>query len=156
MALLEVGRIVRPHGLRGEVVVSLVTNRPDRLDAGSLLTASVPGEAARTLEVLTARPHQGRYLVCFAGIDDHDAAEALRGLVLSAEAVEDPDVLFVHDLIGAELVDQLGVSHGPVRSIEANPASDLLVVDDGYVPVRFVTGLAEGKVTVEVPEGLFG
>jgi 16S rRNA processing protein RimM len=154
MALLEIGQVVRPHGLSGEVVVSLVTNRLERLEPGSLLVATATGREF-TLEVLSSRPHQRRYLVRFAGVNDHDAAEAIRGVVLHAEPLEDPEALFVHDLIGRELIDQHGISHGPVRTIQANPASDLLVVDDGYVPMRFVTEVRDGSVVVEVPDGLF-
>ncbi len=156
MALLEVGKIVRPHGLRGEVVVSLVTNRLERLAPGSRLVGSRPPAPAFSLEVLSSRPHQGRFLVTFAGVVGPDAAESLRDVLLQAESSSDPEALFVHELIGCELVDQHGTSHGPVRAIEANPASDLLVVDDGYVPIRFVTEHAEGRVLVEVPDGLFG
>jgi len=71
--LLEVGRIARPHGLRGEVVVALVTNRTERLAPGTQLTcypAARPSSplAARTLEVRSSRPFQGRYLVEFEGV----------------------------------------------------------------------------------------
>lgn len=155
MALLEVGWIVRPHGLRGEVVVSLVTNRLERLEPGSRLTAMGAG-ASRELEVVRARPQQHRFLVVFAGVESREEAEALRDLALHAEAMADPDELFVHDLIGLELVDQHGDSHGPIRSVEANPASDLLVVDDGYVPTRFVREVHGDHVIVDVPDGLFG
>jgi 16S rRNA processing protein RimM len=155
MALLEIGRIIRPHGLAGEVVVALVTNRRDRLATGSILVGASGEGVERELEIVRSRPQQDRYLVVFAGVANRDQAEQLRGFVLRAEAVEDPSALFVHELIGAELVDQHGTSHGPIRSVQANPASDLLVVDDGFVPARFVREVSGGRVFVDVPEGLF-
>ena len=77
---LEVGRVVKPHGLRGEVVVDTVSNRSERLEPGSLLF-----DGARPLCVLAARPHGGRWLVAFDGVADRDAAEALRGAVLTGD-----------------------------------------------------------------------
>jgi 16S rRNA processing protein RimM len=93
--------------------------------------------------------------VTFAGVGDRDAADRLHGLTLRAPAVIAPDLLFVHDLIGSTVVDQDGGAHGVVVSIEANPASDLLVLEGGgMVPMRFVVGHEEGCIRVEVPAGL--
>jgi 16S rRNA processing protein RimM len=156
-ALLEVGRIDRSHGLRGEVVVDLVTNRLERLAPGSHLVARTTG-GERELVVVSSRPHGRRHIVLFQTLSSRDESDALHGSVLLAEALPgwDEGDLFVHELIGSELVDIAGVSHGSVTSVEANPASDLLVVDDKwYVPARFVVTSGEGKVVVDVPEGLF-
>ena len=73
-ALLGVGRIVKPHGLRGDVIVSLTTNRDERVAVGSVLTA----DDGRTFEVVRSSPTRGRYIVTFAGVAGIDAAEALR------------------------------------------------------------------------------
>jgi len=160
-ALLEIGRIIRPHGIRGAVVVQLVTNRLERLEPGSLLSTS-GGRAEQSavpavLEVVDARPHQGRYIVHFAGVSSIDAAEPLRDVVLSAPPLEDPDALFVHELIGRRVVDATGADRGTVVSVEANPASDLLVLDGGdLVPLRFVVRSHDGEIVVDAPDGLFG
>jgi len=147
--LLEVGRVVKPHGLRGEVVVELVTNRPERLEAGSVLVAG-----DRELRVVAARPHAKRWLVIFEGLTDRNQADQLRDVVLRAEALDDPDALWVHDLVGREVVDADGVVHGRVEAVEANPASDLLVLDGGgLVPLRFVVEAGE-RIVVDVPPGL--
>lgn len=145
------GRIAKPHGLRGEVIVELSTNRPERVAAGSVLTTD-----KGPLKVLHSSPHQGRWIVAFDGAFRREDADALRGLVLRASPIEDPDALWVHELIGSQVVDQHGTARGTVTSVQDNPASDLLVLDDGHlVPLRFVTASAAGVVTVEVPEGLF-
>ncbi|HET7655161.1 MAG TPA: ribosome maturation factor RimM [Acidimicrobiales bacterium] len=150
--LLEVARIVKPHGIRGEVIVDLLTDRTERVDAGVVL---VGGADHRQFEILASRPHQGRFIVTFAGVPDRSAAEALRGTVLLAEPLDDPDALWVHDLVGAELVDVDGVSHGTVESVQENPAADLLVLSDGrLVPVNFVVSHEPGRVVVDVPKGL--
>ena len=150
--MLEVGRIAKAHGLRGDVVVELVTDRVERVAAGAVLHG--PGGP---LTVERSTPHQGRWIVHLAGVGDRAAAEALRGTVLRAEPLDDPDALWVHDLIGAEVVDGDGTQRGRVVSVVANPASDLLELDDGsLVPVRFVTGHGAGVIRVETPPGLFG
>jgi len=148
--LLEVGRITKPHGTRGEVIVELVTDRVERLAPGSVLDGPT---GALTVERST--PHHGRWIVRFAGVATREGAEALRG-TLRAEPLDDPAALWVHQLIGAEVVDAAGSRRGRVVSVIANPASDLLELDDGrLVPVRFVTAREPGLVRVDAPTGLF-
>jgi 16S rRNA processing protein RimM len=170
--LLEVGRIARPHGLAGAVVVALVTNRTERLAPGTELLCyaagapPAPGAAnasgppsqsgARKLEVLSSRPFQGRYLVEFEGVLTREAADELRGALLAAVAIEDPEALFVHELVGSTLVEVDGTEHGTVVAVQANPASDLLVMEDGsLVPLRFVVAREDDRIVVDVPAGLF-
>jgi 16S rRNA processing protein RimM len=149
--MLGVGRIAKPHGLVGEVVVDLWTDQTDRLDPGSVLNSD-----AGELQVLSSRPHQGRYLVCFEGVVDRSGADALRGTVLRAPPVDAPGTLWVHELVGAEVVAADGRVLGTVDAVEPNPASDLLVLTGGgLIPLRFVIDHQVGvRVTVDVPEGL--
>lgn len=130
----------------------LTSNRTERLHPGSVLTT-----ADGPLEVRAARPHKGGWLVAFAGVADRDGAENLRGLVLSAEPIDDPEELWVHELIGATVIDQHGERRGRVTRVLDNPASDLLELDSGsLVPVRFVVSHVAGdEIRVDVPVGLF-
>jgi 16S rRNA processing protein RimM len=150
--VLEVGTIVKPHGIRGEVIVDLVSNRPDLRLAPRSVLATDRGP----LEVLTATPHQGRWIVAFEGIPDRNAAETYRGVVLSAEPLQGDDgTLWVHQLIGSEVFDLDGRSYGPVEAVEANPASDLLVLSgDRLVPLVFVKTHLPGRVVIDPPPGL--
>lgn len=149
--LLEVGRIAKAHGLRGEVDVLLTTDRLERLSPGSQLYT-----ARGLLEVVTSRPHKGGHLVSFAGVADRDAAEALRGVVLKAAPLDDPDELWVHELVGREVVEVDGTSRGRVVALEVNPASDLLVLDGGsLVPLTFVVDAGAERLVIDPPEGLF-
>jgi 16S rRNA processing protein RimM len=149
--LLEVGRIVKPHGIRGEVIVDLVTNRPDeRLTPGSVLSSD-----AGDLEILRSSPHQHRWIVAFDGVADRNQAEELRGTILRAEAIEgEDDTLWVHELVGARVYDLDGAFYGEVQEVEANPASDLLVLPQGLVPLVFVVERDEGRVVIDPPAGL--
>jgi 16S rRNA processing protein RimM len=152
VAMLGVGAIVKPHGLRGEVIVTLSTNRPERVDPGTVLTAG----DGREFRVLRSSFHRGRFIVSFEGVDGIDQAESLRGTALFAPPLDDPDELWVHELIGARVEDASGAVLGTVDGVQANPASDLLVLDGGaLIPLRFVVDSEPGvRVTVEVPDGL--
>jgi len=154
MPLLEVGRIDKAQGLRGEVVVTLITTETSRIDPGSELLAG-----DRLLVVAASRPHQHRWVVHFEGVNSREDAAVLARAVLRAEAadVTDPDDLWVHDLVGSYVVEHDGTPRGTVESVQENPASDLLVLDSGaLVPLTFLRGRDdEGRLVVEVPPGLF-
>jgi 16S rRNA processing protein RimM len=102
-----------------------------------------------------------RYIVQFESATDRASAERLRGLELEAEPLDDadapPGTLWVHELVGALVRDAGGTELGRVTAVEANPASDLMVLESGgLIPVRFVTGhdAAAQTVEVDIPEGL--
>jgi 16S rRNA processing protein RimM len=148
--LLEIGRITKAHGLRGEVVVVLTTDRTERLDPGSVLQT-----ARGTLTVEAARPHQRSWLVLFEGVQSREAAEALHGTPLFAEPLDDPEVAWVHEMIGSRVTDQHGADLGIVRAVEDNPAADLLVLESGaLIPMSFVVLAIPGSITVDIPDGL--
>ncbi len=151
--LLLVGYVRKAHGLKGEVVIRLTTNRDERVAPGAVLVA---GDSA--LIVKAARPKEGDYLVFFEGVTTREAADELRGAELFAEALDDPDELWVHELIGARVIDQGKVDRGEITAVQSNPASDLLVVDgEGLVPVTFVVEVDVDAqvVRIEAPDGLF-
>jgi 16S rRNA processing protein RimM len=160
---LEIGRIVKAHGIRGEVVVEAVSNRPERFTPGAVLYGG-----DRQFSVRRATPQGGpdpagrmtraRWIVSFEGVVDRNEAERLRDTVLTGAPLDhddDTDELWVHEVVGSELVDQAGRVLGRVTAVEANPASDLLVLESGHlVPMVFVVERAEGRVVVDPPAGL--
>ena len=115
-ALVVVGRLGRPHGIRGELTVEVRTDEPDlRLAAGSVL-ATDPA-AAGPLTVTAARWHSGRLLLAFAGVADRTGAEALRGVLLQADidparVPEDPAEFYDHQLVGLPVVLADGTAVG--------------------------------------------
>jgi 16S rRNA processing protein RimM len=148
--LLEVGRVAKPHGLKGEVIVSLSTDRVERMAPGTvLMTARGP------LTIVSAKRHQERWRVQFAGYSDRNGAETLHGLALHAQAIDDPDAFFVHELIGCSVETSDGSVIGEVQAVEANAAHDMLVLEgDLLIPLVFVTERRPGVLVVELPEGL--
>lgn len=169
---LEVGRVVRAHGLRGWVVIDMLSNRSERTERGAqLLVAPArcqdpPGggrpDAGRTVTIEQARlvpaASRGpwaRWLVQLEAVTQRHDAEALCGSSLWAPAIDDPDALWVHQLVGATVVDPGGATLGTVTAVLANPASDLLELDAGaLVPLCFVVEHGAGRVVVDIPAGL--
>jgi 16S rRNA processing protein RimM len=136
------------------VIVQLWTDQPQRLDPGTVLAS-----ARGPLTVVTAKQagKADRFIVQFEGVHDRAGAEHLHGVALQAEPMELPDVLWVHELVGAAVRDAAGNELGRIGAVEANPASDLLVLESGgLIPVRFVTrhDAAAGTVEVDIPDGL--
>ncbi len=167
--LLTVGRVVRPHGVHGEVVVEVRTDEPeDRYAAGAVLATEDPSGAPGTLTVAGSRPHQGRLIVAFEGVADRAAAEALRGLLLQVDSAQvppspDPDEFHDHQLVGLAAVTPAGERIGQVVRIDHAPAADLLVIarEGGRTAlVPFVAAIVPevdldaGRVLVEPPPGL--
>ena len=150
--LREVGKTGRPHGVRGDIYIDLITDREERLAVGARLQAG-----GRWLTVASARRAGTRWLVHFDDVPDRTAAEKLVNLPLLAEPLPDTgDGLYVHDLIGSEVVDTTGEVLGTCTSVLANPAHDILELDNGgLVPVVFVVEAGDGRVVVDPPEGLF-
>lgn len=166
--LVVVGRVVRPHGIRGEVAVEVLSDRPERFEPGSILR----GEG-RSLVVETSRPHKGRLLVRFESVADRTAAERLRGLTLEAEPLEpaETDTYFAHELMGMRVRDEDGADLGAVAAmIELPPVASydlleiargdgtswLLPATDEYVDVEVT---ADGTAFLRLsgaPEGLTG
>jgi len=165
---LSVARVSKAHGLKGEVALDLRTDDPEsRLATGERLE-TVPADAG-PLTVTHAREHQGRWLVTFAEISDRTAAEELRGteLVVEADASDEEDAWYPHELEGlrVELAD--GTVVGTVITLEYQPAHESLLIEENLpdggtartlvpfvlaiVPVVDVAG---GRVVLTPPGGL--
>ena len=148
--LLSVGYITKANGLKVEVVVFLTSNRTARVAVGSVLST-----AKGTLTVDRSAPFQDRWRVHFVGVNDRNAAETLQGTELFAAPLDDPDALWVHEMIGAAVVLVNGTVVGTVQEVESNPASDLLVLDSGaLVPLVFVVSSEKGRLVIDPPAGL--
>ncbi len=177
--MLVVGRIGKPHGIRGEVTVEVRTDEPEtRFAPGSVLRTEpganvpahdgayrVPGE----LTVEAARWHQGRVLlVAFEGVLDRNVAEALRGTLVGVDRADvapptDPEEFHDDQLVGLAVVTPAGERLGEIARIDHAPAADLLVLRrpgrrDAFIPfVQAIVpevDLAGGRVVVDPPGGL--
>jgi 16S rRNA processing protein RimM len=153
---LVVGRIIRPHGIRGEVVVESASHDgAARYAVGSKLGVGDPDEDTRTYTVAGSRPHQGRLLVLFEEVADRTQAEALRGALISipgADAQPLPEgQYYPHDLEGMTVVDEEGNELGVMSDVLENPANDLWVVRSRGKDV-LVPAVKEIVIRVDVNE----
>ncbi|HEY2943414.1 MAG TPA: ribosome maturation factor RimM [Vicinamibacteria bacterium] len=163
--MVTIGRIVRPQGRKGEVVVEPLSDRPDRFP--SLRQAFVAGEsgAARPVQVRDAWPHKGRFVLKLEGVDSIDDAERYRGLDLRIPE-EDLSTLpegsyYHHQLRGLRVEDAGGREVGRIADVmKTGGEADVLVVrgasGETLIPLAdaFVRAvdLPGGRVVVLVPE----
>lgn len=163
---VTVGRVGRPHGVRGDVVVGVRTDEPElRFAVGSRLDTDPPG--AGPLVVASSRWRSGELLVRFEGITGRDAAAGLRGLWLTLDAAAvapsaDPDEFRDMDLVGLAVRTVDGQAVGNVTDV-LHHGQDLLIVrraSGGDVMVPFVKALvpvvdlAGGVLVIDPPAGL--
>lgn len=169
---VAVGRIGKPHGIRGEVTIQVLTDEPERrFAAGTTLRAEASAGAGRrptSLTVARSRWHQGTLLVAFEDMADRNAAEVVRGTTLFAtipagETPEDPEEFYDHQLIALAAVDTDGAPLGAVAGVVHGSAQDLLVVrtpDGRDTLVPFVAALvpevdlSAGRVVIADRPGL--
>lgn len=166
---LVVGRVGRPHGLRGEVSVEVRTDDPDqRFSAGSALV-TIPAERG-PLTVAGTRWHSGTLLVRFAGCDDRTAAEELRDTMLAIDSgdlapLEDSEEFYDHDLIGLQVTTVAGEPVGAVTDVLHHAQALLVIEGSGHrsgaeILVPFVAAIvpevdvAGGRLVIDPPEGL--
>lgn len=160
-----VGRIGRPHGVRGEVTVEPRTDEPEIhfCAGGTLLTPT------GTLRIESAKWHSGRLLLAFEGVCDRTGAEGLRNTMLEIERdpdvrPDDPEEFYDHQLVGLDVVTVEGDAVGVVSEVLHLPAQDVLSVTgpDGEVLVPFVMAvvpqidLDARRILIDPPPGLLG
>ncbi|RSZ62064.1 ribosome maturation factor RimM [Corynebacterium hylobatis] len=181
---LMIGRVIKSHGIRGEVVVDATTDEPElRFAVGEVLDGR-QGNKQQELTVATVRPHQGRLLVKFEEVPDRTAADSLRGMRFMAAPLvpeDDDDAYYDHELIGLRVLNVGAVSEeeanarayegaepepediGEVTSVIRGPAHRLLEITldaGGETTVPFVhaivpiVDLDNEAIVITPPEGL--
>jgi len=166
---LVVGRVVKAHGIAGELVVEIRTDDPDtRFAPGSALRGrpSRGGLESRYV-VESARDHSGRLLVRLEGVADRNAADSLRGTVFIVDSedlppIEDPDEFYDHQLEGLQVVTTSGVAVGSVAEVLHTAVGEFLSAptEKGEVLVPFVSAivtsvsLADQTIEIDPPDGL--
>jgi len=163
-----VGRIGRPHGLRGEVTVQVTTDDPDtRFASGAVLGTDPAGPGPLT--VVSMRRSGPVLVLGFDGVADRDSAEALRGTSLTLDASllpvpDDPEEFYDHQLVGLSVVDRAGTVLGTVTEVWHPPAAPVLAVhrpNGSQELVPFVSAIVPvvdlegGRLVVDPPDGMF-
>ncbi len=164
--MFVVGRIIRPHGLRGEVVVAPETDFVDeRFQPGARLFVGRNG-AADALTIGESRVHAGRALLLFDGVTSMDEAEDLRGCELRVPGSElhalPPGAFYHHDLVGCVMRTAAGEVIGEVIRVDDGGGPPIVVAkgERGEVLVPFVDGIlrsvdvAKREMVIAPPDGL--
>jgi 16S rRNA processing protein RimM len=166
---LVVGRVVKAHGITGELVVDVRTDDPEqRFAAGNVLRLKPRGRAEGSQDVVveSARAHGARMLVRLRGVSDRDGADALRGglfVVDSADLppIAEPDEFYDHQLEGLtvrtvngdEVVTEvLHTGAGELLSVRAAQGREVLVPFVSAIVTS--VSLTDGVIEIDPPEGL--
>ena len=165
-AMVTVGRIVRPHGRRGDVVVESETDFADeRFTVGETLHW-MRDAVIRPIRIRSSRPYDGRWVVGFEGVESIDEAEAVRGLELRipADALRSlaPGWYYTHDLVGCRVETAGGERIGEVTGVQFGSGAPLLVVagPGGEVLVPLAEHICRSidvagrRVEIDPPPGL--
>lgn len=148
---VAVGRIARPHGVKGEVSVMPLSDVASRFHVGSRMFAGAAED--RPLTVSSSRPHAGRVLLAFDEVSDRKAAEELRGEYLFVPAASTPPLphgeYWPHQLIGCQVMTEDGRALGPIREVLRTQANDVWVAagPDGEV---LIPALVDIVLSVDV------
>lgn len=168
---IVVGRVVKPHGIRGELVVDIRTDSPRQRFVPGAVFGLLYGRETRSsgsLELVAVREHAGRLLLTAEGVRSRDDAEALRGALLTVRAdevpgSEDPEEFHDQQLEGLRVELRDATTIGTVSGVLHTPAGELVRVrrDDGSETlVPFVAeivpevDLENARLIVDPPEGL--
>ena len=162
-----VGSIARAHGLKGEVVVDVWSEAPERFQPGRSVTARFPAGETKRMVVATARPFGERMLIQFEGVASRTDAEALRGADLTIareEAAPLPEGRhYRFELVGLRVRTREGSFLGTVADVFATGSNDVIVVRSpgmreillpSLEHVILSIDLERGEMVVEVPPGL--
>ena len=164
--LLLIGKIVGPHGIRGEIRVYAYVDQQLHFRPGARIVVEAPGRKAAEYTIEAAQPYKNIVRIAFAGVGDRNTAEALVGanlfLTRAALPPTDPETWYWCDLIGLAVYDRQGQFLGRVESMIETGSNDVFVVRNGkaerLIPaiesvVREID-LAESRMIVDLPEGL--
>lgn len=163
---LVIGKVVKPHGIRGDLLVEIFTDFPERLTAGVEFGVGDDSGPVAYYEAASVRYHKGRWLLTVAGVGDRDGAEDWRGrlLYLPEQSLDElPDgFVYEHHLVGLRCRSPQGDDLGEVRGLDRGPGQQRLVVRRGrreflvpYVPeIVQEVDLDNGIVVLDPPAGL--
>lgn len=164
--LVAIARIIRPRGIRGELVAEVLTDFPKRFDGLKESTAVLPNGGRRELKIENAWFQKERIVLKFEGVDSIESADELRGsdiCIPEADAVAlDEGEFFDWQLEGCAVVTVEGDALGTVRELMRTGGPEILVIDgkekEYLVPftesICTVVDVENKKIVIDPPEGL--
>ena len=162
---VAIGYIIRPHGVRGEIAVQVLTDFPERFDTLEVVYLGDELEA-KAWQVIAIRWHKDHVLLTLRGCEDRTAADKLRGLLVQIpieEVMPLPEgEYYTHELIGLDVVTVDGEDLGPISDVLSTNANDVYVVvgPRGRILLPAIADVVEridlavGQMVVRLMEGL--
>ena len=163
---ITIGRVRRPHGVRGEVTVGVLSDVRERFAAGSVVDIVLPGGQRRSARISAVRGRQSEAIVHFAGLETRDQAEELRAAVLEIDRSRVPDAppgaFYFFELVGCDCTDKRAGELGQVARVLDDGGGLLLEIaaESRSLLVPFVAAylqdvdIANRRIELELPEGL--
>ena len=131
--------------------LDLFSDHPLRTGKGAKLWAT-----GTWYEIASSKKSTDRWLMYFVGVTDRNVVERLTNNDVYGEPIDDPSVVWVHELIGSVVVDTAGNNLGTCTGVIDNPAHPIMELDNGFlVPTPFLVSNENGRVDIDAPEGLF-
>lgn len=166
MDIVQIGKILRPHGLNGAVVIRIFGDNPRNLKPGIKVALTPDDSEFTSVTIESVVPYKNSYRVVFREINDRASAERICRKMLgiprhSLDKLPD-DRYYVFDLVGCRVFTEEGEDKGCVDDVMDNPGHDLLkIIDDDksyLVPLvkKFVKSIdvQKGKIIIDPIEGL--
>ena len=158
---LAVGRVLRPHGVRGDLLLEVHTGAPAHL---AEVETVYTGDEHTPYHLLSSRIHRGQLLIKIEGCSDRGQAETLRGMLISV-AIADaaplkPGEYYHHEIIGLAVVSDQGEALGDITDIIETGANDVYVVSgpngELLLPAikSVILKIEPPQMTVHLPDGL--
>ena len=130
---IKIGTILRPHGIKGEVVIRFDRENPEKvMDLPFILIE----KEIDVFEIDGFRAHKKQFILKLRGIDHISQAESLRGRVVSVDSWPEEelkeDEYFVEDLMGIEVIDESDRSIGHLKEIISSPANEIYIIEGPF------------------------
>lgn len=148
------GKLRKPHGVRGEMVMTVLTEFPELLESGQKVYL---GEDFHEQTVRSVRPHRDDLLIAFEGITDRDEVGYYRNTMLFMDEGDFPnlpeDEYYLHDLVGMEVVTDTGQSLGELKEILVTGANDVYLVQKGEEREILIPAIEEVVLEIDFDQG---
>lgn len=162
---LVIGKLRRPHGLRGELLMEVITDFPERIQPGVIVYA---GDAHQPLRVQKRRLHNDGLLIAFEGVMDSEKIQELRNCLVYVRIDDRPNLpqgdYYHHQILGLNVVDENGAPLGRVVEILETGANDVLVIaqeeKNGNFLLPYIDSVVRsidligGRITVHLLPGI--
>ena len=152
---LTVGFIRRPHGVRGELIMDIHTDFPERLRTGTKIYL---GEDHRPAKLASARPHGTSMLVSFRGLDSPEESGRLRNTWVYVTAADRPPLpegkVYQHQILGLRVVTDEGRELGTLDNIFETGANNIYVVKTAEGKEILLPAIPDVVLEIDLPKGV--